>query len=58
MLISGVNINIIRFAAMAMNWAVLSIPLTFFMIFKGYLFKILSVSSRRKRQYMRNIYGE
>lgn len=58
MLISGVNINIIRFAAMAMNWAVLSIPLVFFMIFKGYLFKILSVSSRRKREYMRNIYGE
>jgi hypothetical protein len=58
MLISGVNINIIRFAAMVMNWVVLSIPLIFFMIFKGYLFKILSVSSRRKREYMRNIYGE
>lgn len=38
--------------------AMISIPLHYIMIYRGFLFKVLSVSSRRKREYMRNIYGK
>jgi len=45
-------------AVTALTFAVLiGIPLLFYFIYRGYIFKILSVSSRRKREYMRNIYG-
>lgn len=40
-----------------MVWALLGIPYMYFFIYRGFIFKILSVSSRRKREYMRNIYG-
>lgn len=40
------------------QWSVIAIPFVFVMIYRGYLFKILSVSSARKREYMRNIYGK
>jgi len=36
----------------------IGIPLLYYIIYRGYIFKILSVSSRRKREYMRNIYGK
>ena len=36
----------------------IGIPLLYYLIYRGYIFKILSVSSRRKREYMRNIYGK
>ncbi len=36
----------------------IGVPLLFYLIYRGYIFKILSVSSRRKREYMRNIYGK
>lgn len=48
--------SILKFALVSA--AILSVPLTFVLIFRGYLFKILSVSSKRKREYMRNTYGE
>lgn len=35
-----------------------AIPIVYYMIYRGFIFKILSVSSRRKREYMRNIYGK
>ncbi len=38
--------------------SLLIIPVQYCMIYRGYIFKILSVSSRRKREYMRNIYGK
>lgn len=45
-------------ALTALTFAILiGIPLLFYFIYRGYIFKILSVSSRRKREYMRNIYG-
>lgn len=37
---------------------IVAIPLVYCLLYRGYVFKILSVSSRRKREYMRNIYGE
>lgn len=40
------------------TWLILGVPFVLVMIYRGYLFKILSVSSRRKREYMRNIYGK
>lgn len=36
----------------------MGIPLLYYIIYRGFIFKILSVSSRRKREYMRNIYGK
>lgn len=39
------------------TWIILAVPSVFCIIYRGYIFKILSVSSRRKREYMRNIYG-
>ncbi|MCH4890355.1 hypothetical protein EZV73_22420 [Acidaminobacter sp. JC074] len=49
-------LNVIIFSIVQ---AVLSgIPLLYYLIYRGYIFKILSVSSRRKREYMRNIYGK
>ncbi len=38
--------------------SLLIIPVQYCIIYRGYIFKILSVSSRRKREYMRNIYGK
>lgn len=38
--------------------SLLVVPIQYAMIYRGYLFKILSVSSKRKREYMRNIYGK
>jgi|GEM_PF-1237043 len=55
---NGMNLVLARILFSIGRWTFLSIPLTFVLIFRGYLFKILSVSSRRKREYMRNIYGE
>lgn len=37
---------------------IIGIPALYYMIYRGFIFKILSVSSRRKREYMRNIYGK
>lgn len=34
------------------------LPLQYIIIYRGFIFKILSVSSLRKREYMRNIYGK
>lgn len=39
-------------------WIPLAIPFMYYTIYRGFIFKILSVSSRRKREYMRNIYGK
>lgn len=36
----------------------MAVPFVYYFIYRGYVFKILSVSSRRKREYMRNIYGK
>ena len=58
MIYSDMNVYIVSLFVQIMKWIVLSIPLMFVLIFRGYLFKILSVSSKRKREYMRNIYGE
>lgn len=44
--------------ALLISWVVIAIPFIFVIIYRGYLFKILSVSSARKREYMRNIYGK
>jgi len=55
-------INLPALLAAAIYYLVLSfiigIPLLYYLIYRGYIFKILSVSSRRKREYMRNIYGK
>lgn len=38
--------------------SLVSVVLQYIMIYRGFLFKVLSVSSLRKREYMRNIYGK
>jgi len=43
---------------LGLSWMFISIVFIYYFIFRGYIFKILSVSSRRKREYMRNIYGK
>jgi hypothetical protein len=40
------------------TWSLTGLILLFMLVYRGYLFKVLSVSSRRKREYMRNIYGK
>lgn len=39
-------------------WGLVMAFVHYAMIYRGYLFKVLSVSTYRKREYMRNIYGK
>ncbi len=54
----SVDIMYVQLLATLLVVIILSVPGLFYMLYRGYIFKILSVSSSRKREYMRNIYGE
>lgn len=52
------NTFVISIIQMMFIGLLLGIPFMYYFIYRGFIFKILSVSSRRKREYMRNIYGK
>ncbi len=52
------NVTVAQLIGILILSILVSIPGLYYMLYRGYIFKILSVSSSRKREYMRNIYGE
>jgi len=56
LLFSGLNPTVFAFISFLIFSIAIQAILAFGMIYRGYLFKILSVSSKRKREYMKNMF--
>lgn len=52
------NLLLVSIIQLMLVGIIMGIPFMYYFIYRGYIFKILSVSSIRKREYMRNIYGK